>query len=74
MFDAATAGDLSDVCSAVEKFEKDNAELYGKCLEFGKILLICLFVKLKYFENQIWRKRKFSFLIQTLLIPLVFMP
>jgi hypothetical protein len=49
IFDAATAGNLSDVCSAVETFEKDNAELYGKCLEFGENIANLSFREIEIF-------------------------
>ena len=42
-------GNLSDVCSAVETFEKDSIELYGKCLEFGENIANLSFREIEIF-------------------------
>lgn len=51
MFYDATSGYLSDVCSTIETFEKNNAELYSKCLEFGESIAPLSFCETEIFDD-----------------------
>ena len=40
---------MSDVCDAIDTFEKDNAELYRNCLEFGESVSPLSFLETEVF-------------------------